>query len=353
MSFDRLSGREESSGAPTPHGLGSSHHDPGTLADLNAKVSDATLIDTGDSRLSDARTPTAHSLAGAEHSTSTLAALNGKISDATLIDTGDARLSDERVPTDLSVTNAKVSATAAIVESKLALSFPTHSSANDPAAGEKAALAGTSGTPGAGNKYVTDGDARMSDARTPTAHTHDAGDVATGTLAAARLPAATDAAQGAVELATQAEVNTGTDTTRAVTPATLKGSTNIPGASAKDVQACYGTDANPYVKKNPGTAYEAYGRLIFRGTSTLGTPTGIIVMKNAETASPTHSIRIYDLTNAQVIAEVTGLADVGLVLLNMGTLSNLPTGMATLEVQGKRDAAGSVGLRVSCVQVQF
>lgn len=40
-----------------------------------------------------------------------------------------------------------------------------------------------------------------------------------GTLEAARLPAATDTAQGAVELATTAEAETGTDTTRAVTPA--------------------------------------------------------------------------------------------------------------------------------------
>lgn len=42
--------------------------------------------------------------------------------------------------------------------------------ANLPTAGEKAALPGTSGAPGAGNKYVTDGDARNTDARTPTVH---------------------------------------------------------------------------------------------------------------------------------------------------------------------------------------
>src|SRR6185369_5401648 len=45
-----------------------------------------------------------------------------------------------------------------------------HTNANDPSAGEKAALAGTSGTPGSGNKYVTDGDARNTNSRTPTAH---------------------------------------------------------------------------------------------------------------------------------------------------------------------------------------
>lgn len=43
-----------------------------------------------------------------------------------------------------------------------------------------------------------------------------------GTVPSAQLPAATDAAKGAVELATSAETVTGTDTARAVTPAGLE-----------------------------------------------------------------------------------------------------------------------------------
>lgn len=42
--------------------------------------------------------------------------------------------------------------------------------ANIPSADQKAALAGSSGTPGAGNTYVTDADARMTNARTPSTH---------------------------------------------------------------------------------------------------------------------------------------------------------------------------------------
>ena len=68
------------------------------------------------------------------------------------------------------VENAEVHASAAIAESKLALNYATHSPANDPSAGEKAALPGTSGTPSVTNKYVTDQDARNTNARTPTAH---------------------------------------------------------------------------------------------------------------------------------------------------------------------------------------
>ena len=74
------------------HDLGGSDHNTATLAQLNAKVSDATLIDTADSRLSDARTPTAHNLGGAEHNADTLANLNLKVSDAELFDENMARV---------------------------------------------------------------------------------------------------------------------------------------------------------------------------------------------------------------------------------------------------------------------
>jgi len=60
----------------------------------------------------------------------------------------------------------------------------------DPSADEKAALAGTDGTPSVTNKYVTNSDSRNSDARTPTAHTdsHKSGgadDIPIDSLAAA------------------------------------------------------------------------------------------------------------------------------------------------------------------------
>ena len=45
-----------------------------------------------------------------------------------------------------------------------------------PSTGQKNALAGTSGTPGDSNRFVTNSDARLSDARTPTTHTHDYAD---------------------------------------------------------------------------------------------------------------------------------------------------------------------------------
>lgn len=141
--------------ATAVHALGGASHTADTLANLNTKVSDATLIDTGDSRLSDARTPTAHALGGAEHSADTLANLNSKVSDATLIDTGDSRLSDARTPTAHALGGAEHSAdTLANLNTKVS----------------DATLIDT-------------GDSRLSDARTPTAHALGGAEHSADTLA--------------------------------------------------------------------------------------------------------------------------------------------------------------------------
>lgn len=57
--------------------------------------------------------------------------------------------------------------------------FPPASHSHDdlPTPGQKNALAGTQGTPGATNQYVTHQDPRNSDARPPTAHSHAYADI--------------------------------------------------------------------------------------------------------------------------------------------------------------------------------
>jgi hypothetical protein len=98
---------------------------------------------------------------------------------ASKVDTGDARLSDTRTPTDGSVTNAKVSATAAIALSKLAV---------DPLA--RANHTGTQpATTVTGLATVATSGAYADLTGTPTipAPTTDASQLTTGTLPAARI----------------------------------------------------------------------------------------------------------------------------------------------------------------------
>lgn len=76
-----------------------------------------------------------------------------------------------------SISNIHIFSNAGIEESKLDLNYPTHTNNNDPTDDQKAALAGTDGTPGSGNKYVTNSDTRLTNSRIPTDHasSHGAG----------------------------------------------------------------------------------------------------------------------------------------------------------------------------------
>jgi hypothetical protein len=141
--IDTTDSRLSDARTPTAHGLGAAEHNADTLANLNAKVSDATLIDTGDARLSDARTPTAHGLGGAEHNSATLAQLNTKVSDATLIQIGDVTLdASYNGGTNISVDNGTITLsnsgsatqeTLRFTETAVARTTPTISIIRDPA----------------------------------------------------------------------------------------------------------------------------------------------------------------------------------------------------------------------------
>ena len=152
-----------------------------------------------DSRLSDARTPVSHAsthgvggsdavtisqnqVSGLETSLSDLAAaVSTKAEDSTVVhNTGNESVSGTKtfvsspsVPAPVVAGDAAnkeyVDTAISTLSNQVALTLPN--------ADEKAALAGTSGSPTALNKYVTDADMRLSDARTPVAHasTHELG----------------------------------------------------------------------------------------------------------------------------------------------------------------------------------
>ena len=165
-------------------------------------------------------------------STATQTALDAKIA------SNDSRLTDTRVPTDASVTTAKV-ADNAITSVKLATAVQTSLSKADSAlqtapvtsvASRTGAITLTKTDVGLANvdntadsaKPVSTAAQTALNAKANTTHIHSGADITSGTIDAARLPIATDTVSGIVELATSAEVATGTDTIRAATPAGVK-----------------------------------------------------------------------------------------------------------------------------------
>jgi hypothetical protein len=91
---------------------------------------------------------------------------------------------------------------------------------------------------------------------------------------------------------------------------------------------------------------------VFRGTTVLGSPTAIKAIAWRLSGSGTFSMRVYDLTNALEICEVTGLSSAVATIQDFGSLSNLPTGEAMWEVQAKVSSGGN-RMAISGLEIQW
>jgi len=103
---------------------------------------------------------------------------------------------------------------------------------------------------------------------------------------------------------------------------------------AKCIEVTMSGNANNYLFAKSAT-YAVITRFIFKGTTKLGSPTNIKVIAHVKTAAKTGDVIIYDSTNANAICEVTGISSLVPTIIDLGTLSNLPSGEATFEVQAK------------------
>ena len=174
---------------------------------INAIITDGTLIDTNDSRLSDARTPTAHTHSVVDLSDSTTAGralitAADAAAQRTLLNVQDgatADQSDAEIETAYNnqvsvVSQAEAEAGSATTARRWTAERVKQSVvANAVQVSEIDTLAKVNG-------IITDAtlidttDSRLSDARTPTAHTHTASDISDSTAAGRTLFTAADAA---------------------------------------------------------------------------------------------------------------------------------------------------------------
>jgi hypothetical protein len=98
------------------------------------------------------------------------------------------------------------------------------------------------------------------------------------------------------------------------------------GSAGGDLTVSFGNGI-----KNKDSSYVVEARMIFRGTTVLGTPSNIKGI--VEVGDEVGDIRIYDATNSQEIVEVTGITDTTPAINDFGTISNLPAGEALWEIQ--------------------
>lgn len=89
---------------------------------------------------------------------------------------------------------------------------------------------------------------------------------------------------------------------------------------------------------------------IFPGTDFLGLPTNCKVIYRTTTTIA--DIRVQDVSNTNTICSVTGVSNAVDTIVDLGTISNLPTGEALFELQGQTGSAPA-SLIVSALEFLF
>ena len=96
--------------------------------------------------------------------------------------------------------------------------------------------------------------------------------------------------------------------------------------------------------QSASTVYEVKNLLIFAGTNVLGTPVSIKLVGSVKDATRPGSCRIFDVTNGLVIAETVDTFNTESdKIIDLGAVSNFPTGEALFEVQLKNSVGSSNG----------
>lgn len=102
------------------------------------------------------------------------------------------------------------------------------------------------------------------------------------------------------------------------------------------------------------TSYKSLAQFIYAGSNNIGAITNFNV--NAwGSSNGSFCVRFYDITNANVIAEIVDITSQDeFNIRSMGTIANLPTTPAVIEVQGQRATGGGGSrLRISSVELQY
>lgn len=300
------------------HTIGGVDHTADTLANVNTKISDATLIDTADSRLSDARTPTSHNLGGAEHGSDTLANLNSKVSDATLINTTDSRLSDDR--NDASAIHDNISAEISVITEKTSPVGADVLIIEDSAASNVKKRVQITNLPGG-----ADADA---------IHDNVASEISVVTEKVTPVSGDFILIEDSAASNVKKRIQIG----------------NLPSGAhlirIKDVALNDGT--TPYIQSTPAT-WTAIDSFIFRGSTEAGTITNIKALCHIG-GGTSMDIRVYDKTNSLAVCTKSTIIDTVETIHDLGTVSNIPTGVAIFEIQ--QQATGS-GAKARCSHISM
>ncbi len=106
--------------------------------------------------------------------------------------------------------------------------------------------------------------------------------------------------------------------------------------------------------KHTETTYGALGRFRYAGSDVVGVPQFIKFVAEVTAGLTSGEIRVVDLTNSSNQIGEVSLTNTSPVVVDLGTLADIPTGEAVFEVQAKRTGGTGVDYTaVDSVSVMF
>ena len=121
---------------------------------------------------------------------------------------------------------------------------------------------------------------------------------------------------------------------------------------AQDIVVSWAKDSGQNYLKLDQSIYMGVS-LPFRGTALLGTPTAIKVIVRAKDIGKYCDVRIINKDNADVIAEKLNIANNDFEIVDMGSLSSLPTGEVKMAVQGRKASTDGTDAHLQALIVAF
>lgn len=183
---------------------------------------------------------------------------------------------------------------------------------------------------------------------------------------------ATEELSGIAKIATQSEVHTGTDDSKIVTPLKLEQEKGIPNGLAslnasgqipsdqlsgggKSMIVTFAAGSDMSIETNT-IGYVVKAKFPYAGTDTVGAILEIKanIWKNSSGGS-TGQIKIVDISNGgATIAELNGITNTdNTVLLDLGTVTNLPTDASVFELQMGRSSGANRTIECSSLEIVY
>ena len=97
------------------------------------------------------------------------------------------------------------------------------------------------------------------------------------------------------------------------------------------------------------TSYTTARSFIFPGTSAMGMPSCIEVIACMSGGNSEGFIRLYDLTNNQIICEKASIYNTDPSIIDLGQISNIPSDKAMFEIQLKHSGARKIMCHCLCI----